>query len=91
MLVESVDPIGEVHRCEDEDGYETCSSAEDEIDEEDDSQSVSTLDREANFLLGRVFTFGRAVRFNSRKILNEHFFIFQINKQTRRLCGPSVQ
>lgn len=32
----------------------------------DDSQAVSTLDREANFLLGRVSTFGRAVRFNSR-------------------------
>ena len=42
------------------------SSAEEEIDEVDDSQSVSTLDREANFLLGRVSTFGRAVRFNSR-------------------------
>ena len=57
---------GEVHRSEDGDGYETCSSAEEEIDEVDDSQAVSTLDREANFLLGRVSTFGRAVRFNSR-------------------------
>ena len=66
MPGESVDLTGEVHRSEDEDGYETCSSAEEEMDEEDDSQSVSTLDREANFLLGRVSTFGRAVRFNSR-------------------------
>lgn len=64
---ESVDLIGDVHRSEDEEGYETCSSAEEEeIEEEDESQSVSTLDREANFLLGRVSTFGRAVWFNSR-------------------------
>ena len=63
---ESVDLTGEVHRSEDGDGYETCSSAEEEIDEVDDSQAVSTLDREANFLLGRVSTFRRAVRFNSR-------------------------
>ena len=63
MPGESVDLTGEVYRSEDEDRYETCSSAEEEIDEEDDDQSVSTLDREANFLLGRVSTFGRAVRF----------------------------
>ena len=56
----SVDLTGEIHRSEDEDGYETCSSEEEGIDEEDDSQSISTLDREANFLLGRVSTFGRA-------------------------------
>ena len=66
MLGESVDLTGEVYRSEDEDGHETCISAEEEIDEEDDSQSVFTLDREANFLLGRVSTFDRAVRFNSR-------------------------
>ena len=41
MPGESVDLIGEVHRSEDEDGYETCSSAEEEIDEEDYFQSVS--------------------------------------------------
>ena len=64
---ESVDLTGDVHRSEDKDGYETCSSAEkEEIDEEDESQSVSTLDREANFLLGRVSTFGRTIQFNSR-------------------------
>ena len=56
----SVDLTGETHRSEDEDGYETCSSEEEGIDEEDDSQSISTSDREANFLLGRVSTFGRA-------------------------------
>ena len=66
---ESADLSG-VHRSEDEDGCETCSSAEEEeVDEEDESQSVSTLEREANFLLGRVSTFGRAVRFNSRLML----------------------
>ena len=47
MPGESVDHIGKVHRSEDEDGYETCSSAEEEIDEEDGSQ-----EGEANFLLG---------------------------------------
>ena len=41
MPGESVDLIGEVLRSEDEDRYETCSSAEEEIDEEDYSQSVS--------------------------------------------------
>ena len=56
----SVDLTGEIHLFEDEDGYETCGSEEKGIDEEDDSQSISTLDREANFLLGRVSTFGRA-------------------------------
>ena len=30
-----------------------------------ESQSISTLDREANFLLGIVSRFGRAVRFSS--------------------------
>ena len=60
----SIDLTGDFHRSEDEDGYETCSSAEgEEIDDEDESQSVSTLDGEANFLLGRVSAFGRAVRF----------------------------
>ena len=64
---ESVDLTGDVHRSEDKDGYETCSNAEkEEIEEEDESQSVATLDREANCFLGRVSTFGRAVQFNSR-------------------------
>ena len=72
MPGESVDLTGEVQHSEDGDGYETCSSAEEEIDEVDDSQSVSTLDREANFLLGRVSTFGRAVRFNSRLMFSKN-------------------
>ena len=55
----SVDLTVEINLSEDEDGYGTCSSEEERIDEEDDSQSISTLDREANFLLGRVSTFGR--------------------------------
>ena len=80
MPGESVDLTGEVHRSEDEDGYETCSSAEEEIDGENDSQSVSTLDREANFLLRRVCTFCHAVWFNSRRMfcLNTQltFFLF---------------
>ena len=66
---ESLDLTGDVHRSEDGEGHETCSGAEEEeIDEEDESQSVSTLDREANFLLGRVSTFGCAVRYNSMLI-----------------------
>jgi len=47
-------------------GMRRSSVEKEEIDEEDESQSVSTLDREANFLQGRVSTFGRAVWFNSR-------------------------
>ena len=66
MPGESGDLTGKVQHSEDGDGYETCSSAEKEIDEVDDSQSVSTLDREANLLLGRVSAFSRAVGFNSR-------------------------
>ena len=31
-----------------------------------ETRDVPTLDREANFLLGTVSSFGRAVRFNSR-------------------------
>lgn len=66
---ESVNLTGDVHRSEDEDRYETCSNVEEEeIDEEDESQSVSTLNREANFLLGAVPTFSHAVWFNSRLI-----------------------
>ena len=79
MPGESVDLTGEVHRSEDEDGYETCSGAEEEIDGENDSQSVSTIDREANFLLRRVCTFGHAVWFNSRRMfcLNTQLTFFQ--------------
>ena len=58
---------GEIHRSDGKDGYATCCSAEEEeIDEQDETESVSTLDREANFLLGRESTFGRAVGFKSR-------------------------
>ena len=58
---------GDIHRSDDKDRYATCCSAEEEeIDKQDESESVSTLDREANFLLGRVSTFGSAVRFKSR-------------------------
>ena len=67
MPGESLDLTGDVHRSEDGEGHKTCSSAEEEeIDEEHESQSVSTLDRKANFLLGGVSIFGCAVRFNSR-------------------------
>ena len=49
IIGESVDLAWDIYRSEDEDGYETCSSTEEEeFDEEDESQSVSTLDREAN-------------------------------------------
>ena len=34
--------------------------------QEDESQTLSTLSEEADFLLGRVSTFGRPVRFNHR-------------------------
>ena len=46
--------------------YESSRSAEEEEFQEDESQTLSTLSEEANFLLGRVSTFGRAVRFNHR-------------------------
>ena len=42
------------------------SSAGEEKDQEDESQTLFTLSEEANFLLGRVSTFGRAVWFNHR-------------------------
>ena len=41
------------------------SSAEEEF-QEGESQTLSTLSKEANFLLGRVSTFDRAVRLNHR-------------------------
>ena len=41
-------------------------SAEEEGFEEGESQTLSTLSEEANFLLGRVSTFGRAVQVNHR-------------------------
>ena len=56
-----------VRDVDDGDKYESSSSsAEDEEFQENESQTLSTLSEEANFLLGRVSTFGRAVRFNHR-------------------------
>ena len=63
---ESVDLTGDVGL---PDEYVTSSSAEEEETEDqvgEGSVRVATLDGEANFLLGRVSAFGRAVRFNSR-------------------------
>ena len=44
--------------------YESSSCTEEEEFQENESQTLSTLSEETNFLLGRVPTFGRAVRFN---------------------------
>ena len=63
---ESVDLTGDVGL---PDEYVTSSSAEEGETEDqvgEGSVRVATLDGEANFLLGRVSAFGRAVRFNSR-------------------------
>ena len=62
---ESVDLTGDVGL---PDEYDTSSSAEEEIEDQvgEGSVRLATLDGEANFLLGRVSAFGRAVRFNSR-------------------------
>ena len=63
---ESVDLTGDVGL---PDEYDTSSSAEEKETEDqvgEGSVRVATLDGEANFLLGRVSAFGRAVRFNSR-------------------------
>ena len=63
---ESVDLTGDVGL---PDEYDTSSSAEEEETEDqvgEGSVRVATLDGEANFLLGRVSAFGRAVRFNNR-------------------------
>ena len=62
---ESVDLTGDVGL---PDEYDTSGSAEEEEAEDqvgEGSVRVATLDDEANFLLGRVSAFGRAVRFNS--------------------------
>lgn len=62
----SVDLTGDVGL---PDEYDTSSSAEEKETEDqvgEGSVRVATLDGEANFLLGRVSAFGRAVRFNSR-------------------------
>ena len=48
------------------DKYESSSSAEEEEFQKDELQTLSTLSEEANFLLGRVSTFSRAVQFNYR-------------------------
>ena len=63
---ESVDLTGDVGL---PDEYDTSSSAEEKETEDqvgEGSVRVATLDGEANFLLGKVSAFGRAVRFNSR-------------------------
>ena len=60
---EAVDLTGDVGHsvrdADDGDEYQFSSSAEEEEFQEDESQTLSTL-------LGRVSTFGRAVRFNHR-------------------------
>ena len=67
MPGETVDLTGDVNSSDNgADEYDLCSSVEKEEIDDDESQSVATLDREANFLLGRVSTYGRAVRFNIR-------------------------
>ena len=64
MPGETVDLTGDVNSSDNgADEYDSCSSVE---EEEVDDRRVATLDREANFLLGRVSAYGRAVRFNSR-------------------------
>ena len=61
---EAVDLTGDVGHsvrdADDGDEYQSSSSAEKEEFQEDESQTLSTL-------LGRVSTFGRAVRFNHRQ------------------------
>ena len=61
---EAVDLTGEIDHsvrdADDGDEYQSSSSAEEEEFQEDESQTLSTL-------LGRVSTFGRAVRFNHRQ------------------------
>ena len=49
---------------DDGDEYEPSSIAEEEEFQLEETQTLSTLNNEANFLLGRESTFGRAVRFN---------------------------
>ena len=67
---QAVDLTGDVDHsvgdAKDGDEYESSSSAKEEEAQEDESQTLSTLSEEVNFLLGRVSTFGRAVRFNHR-------------------------
>ena len=65
---ESIVLTGDVGLPANEDKYDTSSSAEEEIKDQvrEGSQRVATLDGEANFLLGRVSAFGRAIPFNSR-------------------------
>ena len=54
-----------VRDADDGDEYESSSSAEEEEFQQDESPiTKATLSEEANFLLGRVSTFGQAVRFN---------------------------
>ena len=66
MPGETVHLTGHVNNSDNGADYDSCSSVEEEEIDDDESQSVATLDIEANFLLGRVSAYGRAVRFNSR-------------------------
>ena len=67
---ESIVLTGDVGLPANEDKYDTSSSAKEEEEITDQvregSQRVATLHGEANFLLGRVSAFGRAIPFNSR-------------------------
>ena len=66
---ESIVLTGDVGLPANEDKYDTSSSAEEEEIKDqvrEGSQRVATLDGEANFLLGRVSAFGRAIPFYSR-------------------------
>ena len=62
---EVVDLTGDIGHsagdADDGDKYESSSSAKEEEFQEDESQTLSTLSEEANFLPGSVSRFGRAV------------------------------
>ena len=67
---EAVELTGDVSHsvrdADDGDEYQSSSSADEEEFQEDKLQTLSTLSEEENFLLGKVATFGRAVRFIHR-------------------------
>ena len=66
MLGESVPLTRGVHLSEDGYGMRHLAVRRREKSTMDESQRVSTLDRDTNFLLARESAFGRAVWFNSR-------------------------
>ena len=70
--------VGDV---EDGDEYMSSSSAEEEKVQEDESQTLSTLSEEANFLLGRVSKFGRDGKQSQACVLMKYW-----NKRTLSSC-----